>query len=42
MGLTNYSNHSGLISSKSRDERNCVGVTVLKVCVIKRLWILDG
>ena len=26
-----------LITHKSRDERNCVGVMVLKVCVIKRL-----
>ena len=26
-----------LITRKSRDERNCVGVMVLKVCVIKRL-----
>ena len=26
-----------LITRKSRDERVCVGVIVLKVCVIKRL-----
>ena len=29
-----------LITHKSRDERNCVGVMVLKVCVIKRLGML--
>ena len=37
MGLTNYSNHSVVDQRKSCDERNCVGVMVLKVCVIKRL-----
>ena len=26
-----------LITRKSREERNCVGVMVMKVCVIKRL-----
>ena len=31
-----------LIRCKSRDERNCVGVMVLKVCVIKHLCILKG
>ena len=31
-----------LITHKSRDERNCVGIMVLKVCVIKRLRILKG